>query len=575
MAFRSVCNRLTRSKYLSILSATTGIGCLGLSFYMMKRDQERETQQLRFFKNFQNKSNFNMEDIQIKFNFNMENLQEIYSPKINDFSELRNQKSIMIDTIISPITNKSIISNNECTDEGIVSTIEVTDEGIVSTNENTNEDIVKKQTLRVPHLDNATQTGCDQELVTKEPDNELISSIIQNEEAELIGENDEKSDNNNNAREFSDKSTITDDHLTNYSNINKDLTEGRTLPARPPPRRIRKFILQHNDVKGFQEMADLFEPILAIKQVNFNLAFMHTTDLNAEKINYGAPFDTKYVISTRVRAGRSIKDHALPPQCTHAQRIDIEREISTALLRLKGDLRGKYISIPQLTDERTQELKNDQLLFKKPLLLKKAGMTRDWPHARGVFHNKDKNFAVWLNEKDHARVISIEKGGNMQSVFTRFCHGLTDFEKSLEWGEKSFLKDERLGYILACPSNFGTGLRASVYMKLPFLSQDKRFDEVLETYRLKRRDVKKLDHGERVYDISNADRLGLSEVQLVQNVVDGVKSLIMMERNLEDGHDINDMIDMKPMPVIGSELHQFERDLNYNNIQFSKKENTI
>ena len=51
-------------------------------------------------------------------------------------------------------------------------------------------------------------------------------------------------------------------------------------------------------------------------------------------------------------------------------------------------------------------------------------MARDWPDARGIWHNDDKNFLVWVNEEDHTRVISMEKGGNMKAVFERFCDGL-------------------------------------------------------------------------------------------------------------------------------------------------------
>ncbi len=51
-------------------------------------------------------------------------------------------------------------------------------------------------------------------------------------------------------------------------------------------------------------------------------------------------------------------------------------------------------------------------------------MGRDWPDARGIWHNNNKTFLVWVNEEDHTRVISMQKGGNMKEVFTRFCTGL-------------------------------------------------------------------------------------------------------------------------------------------------------
>jgi len=46
-------------------------------------------------------------------------------------------------------------------------------------------------------------------------------------------------------------------------------------------------------------------------------------------------------------------------------------------------------------------------------------MARDWPDARGIWHNNAKNFLVWVNEEDHLRLISMQKGGNMKAVFER------------------------------------------------------------------------------------------------------------------------------------------------------------
>ena len=92
-----------------------------------------------------------------------------------------------------------------------------------------------------------------------------------------------------------------------------------------------------------------------------------------------------------------------------------------------------------------------------------------------------------LNEEDHTRVISMEKGGNMRAVFTRFCEGLKKVEDSIKQQGKSFMWSEHLGFILTCPSNLGTGLRAGVHVKLPLLSKDKRFDDILKTLTLQKR----------------------------------------------------------------------------------------
>ena len=79
-----------------------------------------------------------------------------------------------------------------------------------------------------------------------------------------------------------------------------------------------------------------------------------------------------------------------------------------------------------MTPEEQDQLIADHFLFDKPVspLLTCAGMARDWPDSRGIWHNKQKNFLVWVNEEDHTRMISMEKGGNMKRVFERFCRGL-------------------------------------------------------------------------------------------------------------------------------------------------------
>ena len=79
-----------------------------------------------------------------------------------------------------------------------------------------------------------------------------------------------------------------------------------------------------------------------------------------------------------------------------------------------------------MTDAEQNKLIDDHFLFDKPVspLLTSAGMARDWPEARGIWHNNKKNFLVWVNEEDHMRIISMQKGGNMKEVFQRFCVGL-------------------------------------------------------------------------------------------------------------------------------------------------------
>uniref|UniRef100_A0A3B1JDN2 Creatine kinase U-type, mitochondrial n=1 Tax=Astyanax mexicanus TaxID=7994 RepID=A0A3B1JDN2_ASTMX len=184
----------------------------------------------------------------------------------------------------------------------------------------------------------------------------------------------------------------------------------------------------------------------------------------------------------------------------------------------------------------------DHFLFDKPVspLLTCAGMARDWPDARGIWHNNEKTFLVWINEEDHTRVISMEKGGNMKRVFERFCRGLQEVERLIQEKGWEFMWNENLGYILTCPSNLGTGLRAGVHINLPRLSKDARFAKILDNLRLQKRGTGGVDTAAvgSTFDISNLDRLGQSEVHLVQTLIDGVNFLIECEKRLEKGQDI-------------------------------------
>ena len=134
-----------------------------------------------------------------------------------------------------------------------------------------------------------------------------------------------------------------------------------------------------------------------------------------------------------------------------------------------------------MTAAEQQQLIDDHFLFDKPVspLLTCAGMARDWPDARGIFHNNDKNFLVWINEEDHTRVISMEKGGDMRSVFDRFCRGLNEVERLIKRQGHEFMWNQHLGYILTCPSNLGTGLRAGVHVKLPHLAKVNTWTKII------------------------------------------------------------------------------------------------
>jgi protein-arginine kinase len=148
-----------------------------------------------------------------------------------------------------------------------------------------------------------------------------------------------------------------------------------------------------------------------------------------------------------------------------------------------------------------------------------------------------------VNEEDHIRVISMQKDGNMHQVFTRWCDGLNKFEAAVKEAGYEFMWNEHLGYVLTCPSNLGTGVRCGVHVKIPKVSADsKTFESILTKMRLQKRGAGGVDCEAEggIYDISNADRLGFSEVELVNMLIAGVHFLVQCEKKMEAGQSIAD-----------------------------------
>ncbi|XP_072303005.1 creatine kinase, testis isozyme-like [Eucyclogobius newberryi] len=314
------------------------------------------------------------------------------------------------------------------------------------------------------------------------------------------------------------------------------------------------------DEETYEVFKELLDPVIEDRHGGYKPSDKHKTDLNAENLKGGDDLDPAYVLSSRVRTGRSVRGFALPPHCSRGERRAIESLSIEVLDSLSDDLKGKYYALKNMTQEEQQQLIDDHFLFDKPVspLLLSAGMGRDWPDARGIWHNDNKTFLVWVNEEDHLRVISMQKGGKIKEVFSRFCTGLTKIEALFKQRGHDFMWNQHLGYILTCPSNLGTGLRAGVHVKLPNMSKHPEFEEVLKRLKLQKRGTGGVDTAAvgGVFDISNADRLGFSEVELVQTVVDGIKLLIKMEKCLENGQTIDDLMPSQkytppPRPSVG------------------------
>ena len=130
----------------------------------------------------------------------------------------------------------------------------------------------------------------------------------------------------------------------------------------------------------------------------------------------------------------------------------------------------------------------------------------------------------------------MEKGSDINSVFNRLVKACSKIEK-----QGKYAHSPQLGYITSRPSTLGTALRMTILVELPNLKHSRReFQALSEHYTLSMKAVPKSDNQpyDNLYEISNRKRFGLSEVQLIQNIYDGVKQMIGLEWSISNPQDI-------------------------------------
>merc|ERR1719260_127347 len=318
------------------------------------------------------------------------------------------------------------------------------------------------------------------------------------------------------------------------------------------------------DEESYELFRDFFDPVMSARHGGYAADAKHPTDMNPANLSK-TPIDPtgKYVLTTRCRTGRSVRGTRLPPCCSFEERRELERVIVKGLMGLEGDLKGEYFPLAGsrsheakptgMTEEKENYLREKGNLFQEPdsTLLLSSGCGRHWPDARGIFHNKNENVFVWINEEDHSRLISMEKGDDVKGIVSRFARLTEALQVVLKEEGRDFMHSEHLGWILTCPSNLGTGLRAGSMVKIPLFSARTDFKDVCGKMGLQVRGTKGVDSASTggTWDISNADRLGKSEVQLVNIFIEGLAQIIKWEQALEAGQDIEAEIANAGLPA--------------------------
>jgi len=296
------------------------------------------------------------------------------------------------------------------------------------------------------------------------------------------------------------------------------------------------------DWDSYKVFADVFDPLIQ-EYHGISPDAVHTSDMDVGKIQ-GNIDPTAPVHSTRIRVGRSIDGFGLSPGITKEQRLGVENLMKKAFANLTGDLAGTYYPLTGMNEQVRQQLVDDHFLFVSgDRNLIAAGMERDWPEGRGIFHNKDKTFLTWVNEEDQLRIISMQSGGDVRAVFDRLARGIKAVGDSVKAESgKDFMLDPKYGYVHSCPTNLGTGMRASVHVDLPGYTKEglKTLEARCEELHLQPRGTRGESGGQTgvTYDISNKHRLGYSEVELVQKMIDGVNTLHKEDQELKKKHGL-------------------------------------
>src|SRR6187549_3418401 len=186
----------------------------------------------------------------------------------------------------------------------------------------------------------------------------------------------------------------------------------------------------------------------------------------------------RVVISSRVRLARNLRNRAFPGWAKKAERTSILEQV-----------RSQVEALPEMQDAFSEGLQ-DLAALDKQVLVERHLISREHA-AKGagsaVVVNRRQTLSVMINEEDHLRMQSIRSGLQLKQAFKLVDKIDTALETKLD-----FAYDPRLGYLTACPTNVGTGMRASAMLHLPGLVLSELISKVIETIIEKEHDARQV-----------------------------------------------------------------------------------
>jgi len=315
-----------------------------------------------------------------------------------------------------------------------------------------------------------------------------------------------------------------------------------------PDSGLGAYAMQPND---YEEFSKFFEPLIKDYH-NADSKSKHVTDWDISKVGDNGILDVTELglesLSMRVRVGRNLTQFNLPGNMSKTERIEFEKTMLKAFdaLMAMPEYGGNVYSLTpdfgegeenpnKISQDKYQELIDAHIMFKDMAAdpyLKSAGIANDWPYGRGCYVSDDKQFIIWFGEEDQLRIMCMKTGTKLNEVFDRLNEALKVVES---FDGIEFATSKKYGYVTSCPSNLGTGMRASVHIKVPNLTKDgtdKKAKAVCKPLGLSVRGTGG-EHtpigADGTIDLSPSGRLFISEASIVAKLYEGIKLLMVEE----------------------------------------------
>lgn len=233
------------------------------------------------------------------------------------------------------------------------------------------------------------------------------------------------------------------------------------------------------------------------------------------------------VISTRVRLARNLKDFPFPCKLSPEGMEKVIEKVRSAVKNSNSSIASdfKFIKMSDLTEAQCVSLVERRIVSPEFI-----GNTE----GRALLVNSDESLSIMINEEDHIRIQAITKGLALEQTYDLVDKLDTLLDESLD-----FAFSEKLGYLTQCPTNLGTGMRASVMLHLPALEKSRAIGRIagnLSKLGLTIRGA----YGEgsepsgSLYQLSNQVTLGISEKAAIENLENITKQLVSQERQARE-----------------------------------------